>query len=179
MSIAICRASTPIARRGFLKISAATAALIAGSTIGARLTRAASPIDLKIGPARVPLVGKGYPETLVWAFNDSVPGPVISAVQGERLEIKVKNELGEPTTVHWHGLRVPVGMDGVPYTSASRRSSLARHSPTRSIWPDAGTYWYHPHINSSEQVGRGLYGALVVEEAAAAGGRPRVALGAG
>ncbi len=163
MSIAIRRASTHIPRRGFLKISAATSALIVGGTAGARLTRAASSVDLTAGPSRVSLVGEDYPETMVWAFNDSVPGPVIRAVQGERLEINVTNELAEPTTVHWHGLRVPVGMDGVPYLSQQPIESGETFTYEFDL-PDAGTYWYHSHINSSEQVGRGLYGALIVEE---------------
>ncbi|MGI9449897.1 MAG: multicopper oxidase domain-containing protein [Geminicoccaceae bacterium] len=156
--------SIPISRRRFLQTSAAASALFAGLPLVIRPVKAASDANLTAGPARVSLVGEGYPETLVWAFNSSVPGPVIRAVQGERLKIGVTNELSEPTTVHWHGLRVPVGMDGVPYLS----QPLIEPGQTFAYefdLPDAGTYWYHPHINSSEQVGRGLYGALIVEEA--------------
>ncbi len=150
-------------RRVFLQVSAAASALMAGSTLSGRSGLAAPPVDLTAGLARVSLVGKDYPETQVWAFSGSVPGPVIRASQGERLKITVTNELAEPTTVHWHGLRVPVGMDGVPYLSQPPIEP-GRTFEYEFDLPDAGTYWYHPHINSSEQVGRGLYGALIVEE---------------
>ena len=84
-------------------------------------------------------------------------------LQGELLEITVTNQLDEPTTVHWHGLRVPVGMDGMPYLSQppiEPGGTFVYRLPLR----DAGTFWYHPHLRSSEQVGRGLYGALIVDE---------------
>jgi FtsP/CotA-like multicopper oxidase with cupredoxin domain len=135
-----------------------------GSTLRGRSALAASLIDLTVAPANVSLVGEGYPNTQVWAFNGSVPGPVIRAAQGERLKITVANDLAERTTVHWHGLRVPVGMDGVPYLSQPPIEPGQTFEYEFDL-PDAGTYWYHPHINSSEQVGRGLYGALIVEEA--------------
>lgn len=150
-------------RRRFLKAGATASALIAGTPSVLRSALASEGISLRAAPARVPLVGDGYPSTEVWAFNDEVPGPVIRARQGERLEIAVSNDLPEPTTVHWHGLRVPVGMDGVPYLS---QPPIAPGETFRYAFDleDAGTFWYHPHINSSEQVGRGLHGALIVEE---------------
>ncbi len=150
-------------RRSFLQTSAAALALGAGSTVRLRSASAAK-IELTAGTASVPLVGEGYPETAVWAFNGQVPGPVIRARQGERLEIKVRNDLPEPTTVHWHGLRVPVGMDGVPHLSQKPIEPGETFAYDFAL-EDAGTFWYHPHINSSEQVGRGLYGALIVDEA--------------
>ena len=115
------------------------------------------------GPGRVRLVGPASPETTVWAYDGQVPGPEIRVRQGDRLRIAVTNALAEATTVHWHGVRVPNAMDGVP------------HMPRPPIIPgetftyefdavDAGTFWYHPHMRSHEQVGRGLYGALIVEE---------------
>jgi len=151
-------------RRLLLQTGAAASALMVGLPLGMRSGLAASAVDLTAGPSRVSLVGKDNPETLVWAFNDSVPGPIIRAVQGERLEITVTNELAEATTVHWHGLRVPVGMDGVPYLSQPPIEPGETFTYEFDL-PDAGTFWYHPHINSSEQVGRGLYGALIVDEA--------------
>ena len=150
-------------RRRFLQASAAASAMVAGLPLGMRQATA-SKIDLTAGPASVPLVGDGYPETSVWAFNGRVPGPVIRAGQGERLEIAVTNTLSEPTTVHWHGLRVPVGMDGVPNLSQQPIEPGETFTYDFEL-KDAGTFWYHPHINSSEQVGRGLHGALIVEEA--------------
>jgi FtsP/CotA-like multicopper oxidase with cupredoxin domain len=119
--------------------------------------------SLTAGPSRAQLVGAEYPATDVWAYNATVPGPVIRAKQGDRLRVAVKNALAEPTTVHFHGVRMPNAMDGVPFVT---QKPIA---PGESFvydfeLPDAGTFWYHPHVNGSEQIGRGLAGILVVEE---------------
>jgi FtsP/CotA-like multicopper oxidase with cupredoxin domain len=112
---------------------------------------------------RTHLVGGSYPETAVWVYNDKVPGPEIRVKQGERLRIVVENRLAEDTTVHWHGLRVPNSMDGVPHLT-QRPIAPGETFVYEFDVPDAGTYWYHPHERSFEQVGRGLYGPLIVEE---------------
>jgi FtsP/CotA-like multicopper oxidase with cupredoxin domain len=127
-------------RRLFLQTGVAASALMAGSTLSGRSGLAAPPVELTAGLSRVSLVGEDYPKTQVWAFNGSVPGPVIRAAQGERLKIAVTNELAEPTTVHWHGLRVPVGMDGVPYLSQPPIEP-GRTFEYEFDLPDAGTYW--------------------------------------
>lgn len=158
------RRSCHPSRRRFLQAGAAASATAAASSFSLRLAGAASDRSLTAKPASVSLVGEGYPKTAVWAFNGRVPGPVIRAVQGERLKVPVTNELAEPTTVHWHGLRLPVEMDGVPYLSQPPIEPGQSFTYEFDL-PDAGTFWYHPHLNSSEQVGRGLYGALIVEEA--------------
>ena len=75
----------------------------------------------------------------------------------------VENRLEEETTVHWHGLRVPNAMDGVPHLTQPPIAPGATFVYAFDL-PDAGTYWYHPHQRSFEQVGRGLYGPLIVEE---------------
>ena len=120
-------------------------------------------VHLSAGPGKVPLVGAPHPDTEVWCYSGQVPGPEIRARQGARLRVVVENRLSEDTTVHWHGLRVPNTMDGVPHlTQAPIRPG---ESFTYEFdLPDAGTFWYHPHQRSPEQVGRGLAGALVVEE---------------
>src|SRR5262249_39832724 len=112
-----------------------------------------------------PLVGSGQPETTVWAFNGTVPGPVVRVKQGERLRVGVENQLTEATTVHHHGIRLPNAMDGVPHLT-QRPIAPGETFVYEFDVPEAGTYWYHPHINSAEQVGRGLSGALIVEERA-------------
>lgn len=114
-------------------------------------------------PARVNVVGTGYPDTDVWSFGGTVPGPVLRVKQGERLTVVVKNELAQDTTVHWHGIRLPHAMDGVPHLTQKPIAPGERFTYD-FIVPDAGTYWYHPHSRSYEQVARGLYGALIVEE---------------
>jgi FtsP/CotA-like multicopper oxidase with cupredoxin domain len=112
---------------------------------------------------RTHLVGAPYPETAVWAYNGTVPGPEIRVRQGSRLRVTVENQLAEQTTVHWHGLRVPNAMDGVPYLTQEPIAPGETFVYEFDV-PDAGTYWYHPHQRSFEQVGRGLSGALLVEE---------------
>ena len=103
--------------------------------------------------------------TPVWSYNGGLPGPLIRAKVGDRIIVHFKNALPEPTSIHWHGLRLPNDMDGVPGVTQPpiepggefRYEFIAR---------DAGTFWYHPHVNSAAQVGRGLYGPLVVEDPA-------------
>ena len=114
-------------------------------------------------PGRTHLVGAPYPETAVWSYNGTVPGPEIRVRQGERLRITVENRLAEETTVHWHGVRVPNPMDGVPHLTQPPIAPGETFVYEFDV-PDAGTYWYHPHERSFEQVGRGLYGPLIVEE---------------
>jgi FtsP/CotA-like multicopper oxidase with cupredoxin domain len=152
----------PFSRRSFLAAGG-------GAAIGAFLPtwpgRAASSAkyDLVARPGHAPLVGAPYPETAVWSYNGAVPGPEIRVRQGERLRVAVENQLAEETTVHWHGLRVPNAMDGVPHLT-QRPIAPGETFVYEFDFPDAGTYWYHPHQRSFEQVGRGLYGPLIVED---------------
>lgn len=104
------------------------------------------------------------PATPIWGFNGSAPGPLLRFRQGDAVDIHVRNALPQPTTVHWHGLRVPNAMDGVPHVT-QHPIALGGTFDYRFRVEDAGTYWYHPHQSSFEQVPRGLYGMLVVEEA--------------
>jgi FtsP/CotA-like multicopper oxidase with cupredoxin domain len=143
-------------RRAFL---AAAAALAAVPKAG--LSRGTS---LRLAPARQSLVGEANPATDVWAYNGTVPGPELRFKQGERLAIAVENGLGVQTTVHWHGIRVPNAMDGVPHLTQPPIAARGGRFLYEFDLPDAGTYWYHPHLRSPEQVARGLYGALIVEE---------------
>jgi FtsP/CotA-like multicopper oxidase with cupredoxin domain len=150
------------ARRGFLAASgaAATATLLPAWPGWAR---SATDCRLVARHGQTHLVGAPYPETAVWSYNGTVPGPEIRVRQGERLRILVENQLAEQTTVHWHGLRVPNAMDGVPDLT-QRPIGPGETFVYEFDVPDAGTYWYHPHQRSFEQVGRGLYGPLIVEE---------------
>ena len=65
-------------------------------------------------PAVVTLTGDGHPDTAVWTYDGTVPGPELRVRQGDPLRLVVRNKLGEDTTVHWHGVRLPNAMDGVP-----------------------------------------------------------------
>ena len=95
-----------------------------------------------------------------FTFNGSVPGPVIEARQGVPISIHLTNHLPEPTVVHWHGLRVPAAMDGTD--DVQRPVQPGETFTYRFIPPDAGTFWYHSHANETQQIERGLYGALIV-----------------
>jgi FtsP/CotA-like multicopper oxidase with cupredoxin domain len=98
--------------------------------------------------------------TKAWGFNGQIPGPVIEARVGDVLEVRLTNRLLEPTVIHWHGLRVPAAMDG---TDMVQHPIAPGETFTyRFTLPDAGTFWYHPHMNETAQLERGLYGALVV-----------------
>ncbi len=119
---------------------------------------------LRLAATRQSLVGSGNPDTAVWSYNGNVPGPELRFRQGERLRVEVENALSADTTVHWHGVRVPNAMDGVPHlTQPPIKANGGRFSYEFELH-DAGTYWYHPHLGSPEQVGRGLYGPLIVDE---------------
>lgn len=98
-----------------------------------------------------------------WTYNGSIPGPLIKTHVGDRLIVHFTNELDESTTIHWHGQRVPIEMDGVPEISqpgVEKGQSFTYDFTVR----DAGLFWYHPHVMSAAQVGYGLYGALLVED---------------
>jgi len=119
---------------------------------------------LRPGPARVRMVGDGYPASEVWAYSGTVPGPALRLRQGTPFRTAVENRLTENTTVHWHGIRLPNAMDGVPGLTQKSISPGERFDYSFTP-PDAGTFWYHSHDDSLVQMGRGLAGALIVEEA--------------
>jgi FtsP/CotA-like multicopper oxidase with cupredoxin domain len=101
--------------------------------------------------------------TEAWTYNGGLPGPLIRARKGDRVIVHFTNKLPKPTTVHWHGVQVPIEMDGVP--GASQAPVEPGESFTYDfIVPDAGLFWYHPHVMSAAQVGFGLYGPLLVED---------------
>ncbi|NUQ76845.1 MAG: multicopper oxidase family protein [Polyangiaceae bacterium] len=116
---------------------------------------------LAAAPAVLPLFD-GQPME-VWAYNGQVPGPVIRVRQGDRLRVTFTNRLSQPTTVHWHGVRVPNAMDGVPNVTQPAVPPGGTFV-YEFVLKDAGTFWFHPHLRSSEQVERGLYGVLIVDE---------------
>lgn len=98
-----------------------------------------------------------------FAYNDQVPGPLWRIEKGDTIRINFKNELPQETTIHFHGIRVPNAMDGV--SGVTQDPIQPGESFVYEFTPkDAGTYWFHPHVRSSEQVERGLYGVIVVED---------------
>ena len=120
-------------------------------------------VELTAAPALVSLLpGK---QTAVYAYNGSIPGPSLDVREGDRVIVRFKNNLSEETTVHWHGLRLPFIADGSPFHPIAAGDEYTYDFTI----PDgtAGTYWYHPHPHhrTAWQVGKGLYGAIVVRAA--------------
>ncbi len=146
-----------VSRRGLLVAGAA--AFLPG------LPRATeNPLTLVAEDGRQALLDEGGPEAAIWGYGGQAPGPLLRLRQGETLDIAFENRLPQPSTIHWHGIRIDNAMDGVaPLTQAAVPPGgrfRYRFAP-----PDAGTYWYHPHTGLSwEQLARGLYGILIVEE---------------
>ncbi len=96
-------------------------------------------------------------------YNGVIPGPLIRAKKGDTLIVHLNNELDDGTTIHWHGMRVPNGMDGVPgVTQPVVKAGKTFRYEFELL--DASVFWYHPHYQTLEGVGAGLYGALLVED---------------
>jgi len=122
-------ASLPMISRRRVLAGVAAGALVSAVGLPARADM--REFHLKVAPGKARLAPVPYPDTAVWAYNGSVPGPEIRVRQGERLRIVVDNALAEATTVHCHGIRLPNAMDGVPHLT-SGRSGRARPSSTSS-----------------------------------------------
>lgn len=99
-----------------------------------------------------------------YAYDAVNPGPTIRARVGDRLIVELTNNLTSATTIHWHGVAVPFDMDGVTWM----RDPIAPGATFTYQFdlPTAGTFWYHPHFDTEQQVEGGLYGALIVEDPA-------------
>jgi plastocyanin len=98
----------------------------------------------------------------VWGYNGQMPGPDIRVTEGDTIRITLKNELPVPTTIHWHGINVPVAMDGVAGLTQAPVQPGEEFAYEFTATP-AGTRWYHSHTDPALQVPMGLYGALIVE----------------
>jgi FtsP/CotA-like multicopper oxidase with cupredoxin domain len=158
--------AAPISRRRLLLSAAAG---LAASALPLSASPAETAADgfrlLRARRGEVRLRGDDLAATRVWGYDGAVPGPTLRVRQGEELKVRLRNELDEPTAIHWHGLRLPNAMDGVPHLT-QHPVGPGESFDYRFVAPDAGTFWYHSHLRSSEQLGRGLYGALIVEEPA-------------
>jgi FtsP/CotA-like multicopper oxidase with cupredoxin domain len=106
-----------------------------------------------------------------WGYNGTTPGPLIEGVVGDRVRIYVTNKLPEPTTVHWHGMFVPNGMDGV---SGLTQDSIKPGKTFKYEFTlgKAGTFMYHPHFDEMTQIALGMVGMIVVHPKGG-GGRVR------
>ncbi len=140
-------------------------AMALGASLLPRPLRAAATepllLEAKVGTAA--LLGQGQPRTPIWGYGGAVPGPTIRVKQGADVNARLVNGIGEPSTIHWHGIRIDNRMDGVGHLTQDEVAAGATFDYRFRV-PDAGTFWYHPHAHRPMQQDRGLYGLLIVEE---------------
>ncbi|MDQ2861943.1 MAG: copper resistance system multicopper oxidase, partial [Pseudomonadota bacterium] len=156
----------PPSRRRFVQgLALASGAAVIGAPIWTRAQGVgADPtmltgnkLDLTIGERPINITGK---RRMATAVNGQVPGPTLRLREGDDVIIAVTNRLREPTSIHWHGFRLPANMDGVP--GLTFKGIMPGETFTyRFPIVQSGTYWYHSHSGMQEQTG--LYGAVVLE----------------
>lgn len=134
----------------------------AAALLAPRLVLAApEAVTLTAGVVAKTLPGNVGPSTL-WLYNEKI-APVLRIRRNEAFTAVFRNELAEHSAIHWHGVRVPHAMDGVPFITQDPvqpgESFTYQFAP-----PDPGTFFFHPHCNTVEALGRGLAGVLVVED---------------
>jgi FtsP/CotA-like multicopper oxidase with cupredoxin domain len=113
-----------------------------------------APVAKTLGEATVRMLG----------YNGSIPGPTLKVQQGSELVVRVENQGDLEATVHWHGLRLENQYDGVPHETQAP-IPVGGEFTYRIQFPDAGLYWYHPHIREDYTQELGLYGNILVEPA--------------
>ena len=160
-------AASRLSRRRFVQGVAAAGSIIGlGGALRAASALAApaqtpsltgNKFDLAIDHLTVNLTGQ---PSVAIAVNGSVPGPILRWRQGDTVALNVTNRLKEPTSIHWHGIRSPSNMDGVPGLSF-RGIAPGETFVYRIPLVQSGTYWYHSHSGFQEQTG--VYGAIIVE----------------
>jgi FtsP/CotA-like multicopper oxidase with cupredoxin domain len=102
-------------------------------------------------------------EVGAYAYNEQVPGPLIRVTEGDRVRMVVKNDLPEPTTVHWHGLQIPNDQDGAGSMTQRPIQPGEVYTYSFTIPATPGTYWYHTHVLADKQQTLGLYGPLIID----------------
>ncbi|REJ05104.1 copper oxidase [Microbacterium bovistercoris] len=109
----------------------------------------------------------GIGESETWGFNGAFLGPTLRATRGEKVAVQVDNELGRPTSVHWHGMHLPAAMDGGPHQMVEPGATW---TPSWTVDQPASTLWYHPHPHgeTEEHVYRGLAGMFILDDDASA-----------
>jgi len=118
-------------------------------------------LELRLAPVAKRL---GDVTVRMLAYNGSIPGPTVRVKQGSEIVVQVTNHGDMDTTVHWHGLRLENKYDGVPHET-QQPIPVGGSFTYRLKFPDAGLYWYHPHIREDYGQELGLYGNIVVDPA--------------
>ncbi len=117
--------------------------------------------ELTLQQGRAELLPGTRAET--WGVNGSYLGPTLRAARGDRVEVRVRNELPEATTIHWHGMHLPAFADGGPHQLIEPRETW---TPSWTIEQPAATLWYHPHPHgrTAEHVYRGVAGLFLLDD---------------
>ncbi|MGI9400841.1 MAG: multicopper oxidase family protein [Rhizobiaceae bacterium] len=149
-------------RRQFLKNSIALGGALSLGTL-ATPASGSNQLVLTAEESDTSPASDSLPESRLWLYNQASPGPEIRVQQGETVRVRLVNKLPEATSIHWHGIRIINAMDGVSGLTQDAVPS-GQEFEYEFVVPDAGTYWYHAHNRSWNQVTRGLYGPLIVEE---------------
>lgn len=120
-------------------------------------------VNLTAAPAKLSL--QPGVTTDVFAYNGQVPGPTLDVREGDKVIVHFKNDLSEPTTVHWHGIHLPFESDGSPFHPVAPGETVDYVFTVRP--GTAGTYWYHPHPDhrTGFAIGKGLFGGIIVRAA--------------
>jgi CopA family copper-resistance protein len=158
---------SPISRRRFVQgiVSVGALAVMSGAGIGAfaesdsQTPPVLSGTHFNLGINKMPVNFTGRRATAI-GINGSSPGPTLRWREGDTVNIAVTNRLNVPSSIHWHGMRIPADMDGVPglsYREIAPGETFVYRFPVRQN----GTYWYHSHAGFQEQIG--LLGAIVIE----------------
>jgi len=116
-------------------------------------------LDLTAELLRRDIRGRWY---VMYGFNGQVPGPMIRVAQGATITVRFHNRIDLPSTVHWHGLRLDNRSDGVPGLTQEAVSPGGEFTYIVRF-PDAGIYWYHPHVREDIEQSMGLYGNMLVD----------------
>jgi CopA family copper-resistance protein len=153
-----------LTRRRLLRAATATGALTLApwplrsvpAATGRAPVLSGTEFQLEIGPAPINITGRSRTAT---AVNGSVPAPILRWREGDTVTLAVTNRLAEPSSIHWHGVRAPSPMDGVPglsFHGIAPGETFVYRFPVRQ----SGTYWYHSHSAFQEQTG--VYGPIVI-----------------
>jgi FtsP/CotA-like multicopper oxidase with cupredoxin domain len=126
-------------------------------------------IDLEAGLVRRTLNDRTY---TMYGYNGQYPGPLIEVARGSEIMVRFTNQLPDSSTIHWHGIRLANAFDGV--SSIDQPAIEAGATFTYQLrFPDAGIYWYHPHVREDTQQELGLYGNILVRQPGAGGAKIR------
>jgi len=161
---------TDLSRRSFIKLASLTAlSTVAGCAVRSPNPTAASTFgtpDVEIALTAQEVEWELAPGKVIkaWTYNGKLPGETIRVREGDRVRVTLKNDLPEPTTIHWHGVDVPTTMDGVPDISQPAIRPGEMFAYEFEARP-AGTRWYHTHFNSARQMDLGLSAPIIIEPA--------------